>query len=236
MSATADRQLLTKALLVAAIIAILAAVWFLDLTQYLSLEYMQNQLSRFDALRLDHPLLISGAFFFLYVLVAALSIPGAAVLTLLAGGLFGFWWGLGLVSVASTLGALLAFLTARFLLKNWIQDRFSDRLKTFNEGVKRDGKFYLFSVRLVPVFPFFLVNLLMGLTPIKAWSYTWVSWIGMLAGTAVYVNAGTQLSQLKSVSGIFTPVILGSFVLLAVFPWLIKWLFARFSKLPEPSA
>jgi uncharacterized membrane protein YdjX (TVP38/TMEM64 family) len=235
LNSTTSRYL-TKGFLVAAILAILAAVWLLDLTQYLSLEYMQRQLGRFDALRLDHPLLVSGGFFILYVLVAALSIPGAAVLTLLAGGLFGFWWGLGLVSIASTLGALLAFLTARFLLKNWIQDRFSDRLKTFNEGIERDGKFYLFSVRLVPVFPFFLVNLLMGLTPIKAWSYTWVSLVGMLAGTAVYVNAGTQLSQLESVSGIFTPVILGSFVLLAVFPWLIKWLFARFSKLPEASA
>ena len=156
-------------------------------------------------------------FFVIYVLVTAFSLPGAAVMTLVGGALFGLGWGLLLVSFASTIGASLAFLIARSLLRDWVQRRFAGYLTAINQGVEKQGGFYLFTLRLVPVFPFFVINLVMALTPIKLWTFYWVSQIGMLAGTAVYVNAGTQLAQLQSLSGILSPALLGSFILLGLF-------------------
>jgi uncharacterized membrane protein YdjX (TVP38/TMEM64 family) len=152
----------------------------------------------------------------------ALSLPGAALLTLAGGAVFGLLWGVVIVSFASSIGATLAFLISRFLLRDWVQQRFGQRLQAIDEGVKREGAFYLFTLRLVPVFPFFLVNLLSGLTGMKARTFYWVSQLGMLAGTVVYVNAGTQLAKIDSLSGILSPGLLGSFALLGVFPLLAR--------------
>lgn len=212
-----------KKLVVLAILAALAGAFFmLDLHQWLTLEGLKSGLDQFEQWRSQSPLLTAGGFFFLYVVVTALSLPGAAVMTLAAGALFGLWQGLLLVSFASTIGATLAFLVSRYLLRDSVQQRFGSRLAAINRGIERDGAFYLFTLRLVPAFPFFLINLLMGLTPIKAWTFYWVSQIGMLAGTLVYVNAGTQIAQLESLSGILSPDLLISFALLGLFPLLAK--------------
>lgn len=173
------------------------------------------------------------SYFFAYVAITAFSIPGAAVVTLLGAALFGFWTSLVLVSFASTLGATLAFLSSRFLLRDWVQSKFGDKLKAINQGVAKDGAFYLFSLRLIPVFPFFLINLLMGLTPITTARFYLISQIGMLPGTAVYLNAGTQLAQIDSLSGIVSPSVLVSFALLGLFPIIAKWLMAKFKRTPQ---
>ncbi|MDP3439527.1 MAG: FAD-dependent oxidoreductase, partial [Azonexus sp.] len=162
------------------------------------------------------------AYFFVYVVATALSFPGATLLTLAGGAIFGLLWGTVIVSFASTIGATLAFLISRFLLRDWVAGRFGQRLVAIDAGVKREGAFYLFTLRLVPVFPFFLVNLLFGLTAMKTRTYYWVSQLGMLAGTVVYVNAGTQLAKLDSLSGILSPGLLGSFVLLGIFPLMAR--------------
>ncbi|MEP3350057.1 MAG: FAD-dependent oxidoreductase [Marinomonas sp.] len=205
------------------IIAVLAAVFFyFDLHKLLTLDGLKSGLDTFEAWRAESPLLISGAFLVLYVIVTALSLPGAAIMTLAAGALFGLGWGLLIVSFASSIGATLAFLVSRYLLQDMVQKRFGDRLKAFNEGIEKEGAFYLFTLRLVPIFPFFLINLLMGLTTIRAFTFYWASQLGMLAGTFVFVNAGTQLGQLESLSGILSPPLLLSFVLLGVFPLIAK--------------
>ena len=216
-----------KALLLAIIAALIASYFVFDLGQYFSLGYIKEQQSAFDALYQDNPALILGGFFALYVIVTALSLPGAAIMTLAAGALFGFWIALALVSFASSAGATLAFLASRFLFHDTVQNRFGERLKKLNEGVKKEGAFYLFTLRLVPVVPFFIINLVMGLTPIKARTFYWVSQVGMLAGTAVYVNAGTQLGQIDSLGGLLSPELLGAFVLLGIFPWIAKAIMAR---------
>jgi uncharacterized membrane protein YdjX (TVP38/TMEM64 family) len=172
-----------------------------------------------DALYAARPLAVIFGYFLIYVAVTALSIPGAAIMTLAGGALFGVLAGTLIVSFASTIGATLAFLASRYLFRDWVQTRFGDRLSGVNEGVARDGAFYLFSLRLVPVFPFFAVNLLMGLTPIRTWTYYWVSQIGMLLGTIVYVNAGTQLASIQSLRDIASPVLLASFAALGLLPW-----------------
>ena len=211
-----------KLLILAAIAAVAVAFFMLDLHQWLTLEGLKSGLGRFESWRSEAPLLTAGGFFLLYVIVTALSLPGAAVMTLAGGALFGLWQGLLLVSFASTIGATLAFLVSRYLLQSWVQSRFGNRLSAINRGIERDGAFYLFTLRLVPAFPFFLINLLMGLTPIKARTFYWVSQVGMLAGTLVYVNAGTQIAQLESLSGILSPDLLISFALLGLFPLLAK--------------
>ncbi len=212
-----------KKLLVLVTIAATAGTFFvLDLHHWLTLEGLKSGLDQFEQWRSQSPLLMAGGFFFLYVVVTALSLPGAAVMTLAAGALFGLWQGLLLVSFASSIGATLAFLVSRYLLRDAVQQRFGSRLAAINRGIERDGAFYLFTLRLVPAFPFFLINLLMGLTPIKAWTFYWVSQIGMLAGTFVYVNAGTQIAQLETLSGILSPDLLISFALLGLFPLLAK--------------
>ncbi len=211
-----------KAFLLIAIAALVFGFFYFDLDQILTLEGLKNGLAEFETRRTAQPLLVGGGFLLLYILVTALSLPGAAVMTLAAGALFGLLWGTVIVSFASTIGATLAFLVSRYLLHDTVQKRFGERLKPINEGVKKDGSFYLFTLRLVPVFPFFLINLLMGLTPIRALTFYWVSQVGMLAGTLVYVNAGTQLAQLDSLSGILSPSLLLSFALLGLFPLIAK--------------
>ncbi|SEA97207.1 FAD-dependent oxidoreductase [Marinobacterium iners] len=211
-----------KRLILAILAAVAGAFFMLDLHHWLTLEGLKSGLGQFEQWRSQFPLLMAGGFFLLYVVVTALSLPGAAVMTVAAGALFGLLQGTLLVSFASTIGATLAFLVSRYLLRDAVQQRFGSRLAAINRGIERDGAFYLFTLRLVPAFPFFLINLLMGLTPIKAWTFYWVSQIGMLAGTLVYVNAGTQIAQLESLSGILSPDLLISFALLGLFPLLAK--------------
>ncbi len=204
-------------------IAILIAIFFLfDLQRFLTLEYLKNQQQAFAEFYAGNRALTIGLYFFLYVLVTALSLPGAAIMTLAGGALLGFWTALVTVSFASTIGATLAFLVSRFLLHDWVQARFGDKLKAINDGIEREGPFYLFTLRLVPVFPFFVINLVLGLTPMRAMTFYWVSQIGMLPGTVVYVNAGTQLGQLESAAGILSPGIIISFALLGIFPLVAK--------------
>jgi len=205
------------------LLLLLVGIFFaLDLGQYLNLEYLKSRHADLVSWRDADPFQMALVFFLVYVVVTAVSLPGAAVMTLAVGAIFGLFWGTVLVSFASTLGATLAFLIARFVLHDSVQNRFGDRLKPLNQGVEKDGAFYLFGLRLVPIFPFFIINLVMGLTPIRTWTYAWVSQVGMLAGTIVFVNAGTQLARIDSLSGILSPGLLFSFVLLGVFPFIAK--------------
>ena len=200
----------------------LAAWWLFDLGSMLQFETLQQRIGDLRHWYASNPLLAGLVYFVVYVLVTALSLPGAAVMTLAGGALFGFWYALLLVSFASSIGATLSFLVSRILLRDWVQGRFGRQLEAVNAGFDRDGAFYLFSLRLVPLFPFFLINLLMGLLPIRVVTFYVVSQLGMLPGTAVYVAAGTQLAQLDSLSGIVSPGLLGSFLLLALFPYLAR--------------
>ena len=211
-----------KILLLAAVAAAIALFFVFDLHQRLSLQGLKAGIAPLLAWREAAPWQAAFAFFGLYVLVTACSLPGATILTLGAGALFGVGWGLLLVSFASSLGATLAFLVSRYVLRDWVQQRFQERLKTINDGVEKEGAFYLFSLRLLPVFPFFLINLLMGITRMPVLQFYGVSQVGMLAGTWVFVNAGTQLAQIDRVQDIASPTLLASFTLLGVFPWVAK--------------
>lgn len=207
-------------LLIITLFAVAIAAFFLfDLGQYLTLDALKAQQAAIAEGYAANPLLVIALFFLVYIAVTALSLPGAAIMTLAAGAIFGLVTGTIIVSFASSIGATLAFLASRTVLHDWVQAKFGDRLKAINEGVERDGAFYLFSLRLVPVFPFFLVNLLMGLTPIRTATYYWVSQVGMLLGTIVYVNAGTQLARIENLSDIASPALLLSFAALGLLPW-----------------
>ncbi len=216
----------SKLLLLSIIVIAIAGFFLAGIDQYFSLAGARSLQADVLVWRAEQPLLLAVIMFAVYIAIAALSLPGAAVMTLLVGASFGLGWGLLIVSFASSLGATLAFLMTRYILRDSVQARFGDRLQTVNDGVERDGMFYLFSLRLVPVFPFFLINMLMGLTPIKTRQFYWVSQLGMLPGTVIFVNAGSQLSELNSLSGILSPMLLASFVLLGVFPFVAKWLLA----------
>ncbi|MGC4366328.1 FAD-dependent oxidoreductase [Hydrogenophaga sp. R2] len=202
--------------------AVVLFVWA-DLGRFLNLQALKEAQGQLEALRSQHPLGLAAAYFAVYVAATALSVPGATVITLAGGALFGLWWGVLIVSFASTLGATLAFLASRFLLRDAVQARFGQRLAEIERGIERDGAFYLLSLRLIPVVPFFLINLLMGLTRMRAGTFYAVSQIGMLPGTLVYVNAGTQLATIGSLRDVLSPALLGSLVLLGVFPWLARW-------------
>jgi len=213
---------LKKILLLLALLGAVAAFFALGLNRYFSLDAAKSAQADIAGLYATQPWMVAGVFFAVYVAVTALSLPGAAIMTLLAGALFGLWVGTLIVSFASSLGALLAMLSARYLLRDSVKSRFGARLADIDKGVARDGALYLFTLRLVPVFPFFAVNLLMGLTAMRAGTFYGVSQLGMLAGTLVFVNAGTQLAQINSLQGILSPGLLGSFVLLGVFPLIAK--------------
>jgi uncharacterized membrane protein YdjX (TVP38/TMEM64 family) len=215
-----------KALLVLFAVSALASYFVFDLGQYLSLENFKAQQAEILAAKNAYPLIFIAGFFLTYVTITGLSIPGAAIMTLIAGALFGLVIGIVVVSFASTIGATLAFLGSRYVLRDWVQSKFGERLKAIDDGLAKDGAFYLFTLRLIPVFPFFVINLLMGLTRIRTWTFFWVSQLGMLAGTIVYVNAGTQISQVESTAGLLSPTLIGSFVLLALFPWAARGLLA----------
>ncbi len=212
---------------IAVLVAIGAAIalWVsFDLGSYLRFEEIKARMGDFRAYYAEHPWSTGAIYFVLYVVVTGLSLPGAAVMTLAGGALFGFWYGLLLVSFASSVGATLACFVSRVLLRDWVQNRFKRQFRSVNAGFERDGAFYLFGLRLVPIFPFFVINLVMGVLPISLWRFYWVSQVGMLAGTAVYVNAGTQLGQLEGLGGILSLDLLLSFALLAVFPLMARWL------------
>ena len=200
------------------LMAAVAAYFVFDLGQYFTLDFFKARQQAFESYYTANPARAIGIFFGIYVLVTALSLPGAAILTLAGGALFGLVAGTLIISFASTLGATLAFLASRYLLRDWLRKRFRARFDDIDAGVARDGAFYLFTLRLVPLFPFFLVNLLMGLTSMRVATYYWVSQLGMLAGTLAFVNAGTQLAGIASVSGILSPAVLGSFVVLGILP------------------
>ena len=212
----------SRTLLLIVIASAIAAFFYFDGQRYLTLDMLKSQQATIAAFRDEHAALSFAVYGLIYITVTALSLPGAAILTLAGGAIFGLLWGAIIVSFASSIGATLAFLAARFLFKDSIQARFGDRLKAINEGIARDGAFYLFTLRLVPLFPFFVINLLMGLTTLKTTTFYWVSQLGMLAGTLVYVNAGTQLAKIESVSDILSPALVGSFALLGVFPLIAK--------------
>jgi len=209
-------------ILVLVIAALAAAFFTFNLGHYFTLDYLKSQRDAIETYRSANPLLAVAVFFVVYVAVTALSLPGAAIMTLAAGAIFGLLWGTVIVSFASTIGATGAFLVTRYVLRDAVQSRYGDRLKTINAGIEKDGAFYLFTLRLVPAFPFFLINLLLGLTAMPARTFFWVSQIGMLAGTIVYVNAGTQLARLTSLKGILSPGLLGAFVLLGIFPLIAR--------------
>lgn len=211
-----------KALILLGVIVLVGAFFAFDLQRYLTLTALKARQEAFHAYYASHRLLTLLAYFLIYVAVTALSLPGATIMTLAGGTLFGFWPALVVISFASSIGATLAFLVSRFLLRAWVQSRFRDRLAALNAGIEREGAFYLFTLRLVPLFPFFVINLVMGLTSMRAATFYWVSQVGMLAGTAVYVNAGTQMGQLESLSGILSPGLLFSFILLGIFPLIAR--------------
>ena len=204
-------------------VLVVAFLWF-DLGRYLDLEHLKARQADIDAFYHEHPVMVLAAYFAAYVAITGLSLPGAAIMTLAGGAVFGLLWGTVVVSFASTLGATVAFVVSRYVLRDAIQRRYGDRLKTINAGVEREGGFYLFTMRLVPAFPFFVINLVMGLTPMRTLTFAWVSQAGMLPGTLVYVNAGTQLGRIESLQGILSPMLIGSFVLLGVFPLVAKWI------------
>ena len=204
------------------VLLLVTGFFVFDLGRFLSLDYLKQSQTTFAEIYARQPLLVAGSYFAVYVAVTALSFPGATIMTLAGGAIFGLGWGLLLVSFASSLGATLAFLTARFVLRDTLQTRFSQRLDEINRGIDKDGAFYLFTLRLVPLVPFFVINLVMGLTRMKALTFYAVSQLGMLAGTAVFVNAGTQLAKIDSLRGILSPALIGSFVLLGVFPLIAR--------------
>lgn len=216
-----------RRLILLALIAVIIAAYFLSgAHQVLTLETLQAEQARFRAWLAAEPLTVAGGFFLIYVVMAGLSLPGATLLTLLGGALFGFGWGLLIISFASTLGATLAALIARTLAQKPLERRFTTQLARINAGIKREGAFYLFTLRLIPLFPFFVINLVVGLTRMRLWTFYWVSQVGMLPGTAVYVNAGRELGNLESISGILSPTLIASFALIGLFPWLARGLVA----------
>ena len=217
-----------KLVIVAVILVFIAAFWALDLGRFFNFEYIKGQQQALADQVATAPFLSSAVYFIIYVAVAALSLPGAVILTLLGGALFGLWKGLLLVSFASSIGATLAFLVSRYLLRDSIKSRFGRQLGPIDEGMARDGPFYLFTLRLVPAFPFFVVNLLMGLTSIGTGVFYLISQLGMLPGTFVFVNAGTQLAQLSSPADVLSPGLLFSFALLGIFPLVAKWIIDMF--------
>ncbi|MCD4715500.1 MAG: TVP38/TMEM64 family protein [Desulfobacterales bacterium] len=204
--------------IIAGVIVLIVVFKILELDRFLSLSYLKSSQESFAGLYSRHRVMVIGAYMLIYVLVTALSLPGAAVLTLAGGALFGLLVGTVVISFASTIGATLACLFSRFLLRDWVQKRFGDKLKTINLGIENEGAFYLFTMRLIPAFPFFVINLLMGLTRMRLFTFYWVSQVGMLAGTIVYVNAGKELAKIDSLSGILSPGLIISFVILGLFP------------------
>ncbi len=213
---------LNKIVIVLGIIVLVAVFKIFNLGDYLTLTYIKESQEKFQVIYSDNRAAVIGSYMLIYILVTSLSLPGAVVMTLAGGAFFGLVVGTVVVSFASTIGATLACFVSRFILRDWIQRRFGEKLKTVNAGVEKEGAFYLFTVRLIPVFPFWLINLVMGLTSMRLVTFYWVSQLGMLAGTVVFVNAGKELAKIDSLSGILSPMLILSFVLLGLFPIITK--------------
>ncbi len=224
-----NKNVAKRIVVVTVIVGLVVIFKVLGLGQYFTLSYVKASHEKFAALYSDHRLMVIAVFMAIYILVTSLSLPGAAIMTLAAGALFGLLIGTIVVSFASTMGATLACFISRFILRDWVQRKFGDKLKTVNEGIEREGAFYLFTLRLIPIFPFWLINLVMGLTTIPLRTFYWVSQVGMLAGTIVYVNAGKELAKINSLSGILSPGLILSFVLLGLFPIAAKKLLSLFT-------
>ena len=227
---TVNTKHLKKILIASAVIVLIAVFELSGLGRYFSLSYLKSSQREFAALYEGHRALIIAGYMTVYILVTSLSLPGAAIMTLAGGALFGILTGTVIVSFASSIGATLACFVSRSVLRDWVQDRFGDRLKTVNAGIEREGAFYLFSLRLIPVFPFWLINLVMGLTKMPLHTFYWVSQIGMLPGTIIYVNAGGELAKINSLSGILSPGLILSFVLLGLFPIAAKKLIGLYRR------
>ncbi len=240
MASKKNNSWLGKAAVAGLLVVGFFAFRYFELGQYLSLDYLKASQAKFHQLYQSHRFAVIAVYMGIYIAVTALSLPGAAVMTLAGGGLFGMIVGTLTVSFASTIGATLACAVSRFLLRDWVQGKFGDKLAAVNAGIEKEGAFYLFSLRLVPVFPFFVINLLMGLTRMRLFTFFWVSQLGMLAGTVVYVNAGRQLARIDSLSGILSPGVLVSFAVLGLFPISVKKLLAfykrRFRKVEQTAA
>jgi uncharacterized membrane protein YdjX (TVP38/TMEM64 family) len=213
---------LKKVVILIFIAVLILAVKVFHLDQYLTLSYLKGSLDKLKALYENHRLMIIAGYFIVYVLTTSLSLPGASPLGIAGGALFGFWTATLVVSFASTIGATLACLVSRYLLRDWIQSKFGDKIAKINEGIEKEGAFYLFTLRLIPVFPFWMINLAMGLTKISLIKFYWVSQIGMLPGTIVFVNAGKELAKIDSLKGIFSPGLIISFALIGIFPIAVK--------------
>ncbi|MDD5760059.1 MAG: TVP38/TMEM64 family protein [Desulfobulbaceae bacterium] len=233
--AGSNTKIINKLVIIGAILLGIAAFRYFDLGQYLTLSYIKASQEKFQLLYLSHQVLVIASYMGIYIAVTALSLPGAVVLTLAGGALFGLVIGTITVSFASTIGATIACLVSRFLLREWVQNRFGDRLATINNGIESEGAFYLFSLRLVPIFPFFVINLVMGLTKMRLFTFFWVSQLGMLCGTIVFVNAGKELAKINSLSGIMSPGLLISFIFLGLFPIGIKKILAIYKKNFRPA-
>lgn len=218
-------------ILIASVIILLTAIFsYLDLSSYLTLSYIKESQAHFQEIYLTNQLLVIASYMLIYIIVTALSLPGAAVMTIGGGALFGLQVGIVAVSISSTVGATLACFFSRFILRDWVDKKLGERLKAINEGVENEGAFYLFTARLIPIFPFFVINLAMGLTKMPLLRFFWVSQLGMLAGTAVYVNAGRELGKIDSLSGILSPGLISSFIILGLFPIIMKRLVALIRK------
>jgi uncharacterized membrane protein YdjX (TVP38/TMEM64 family) len=217
-----------KIVILVIIISLIVAFKVLNLGQYLTLSYLKESLDKFKDLYEKQRVLVIAGYFIIYVLTTSLSLPGASPLGIVGGALFGFWVATLVVSFASTIGATLACFVSRFLLRDWVQSKFSDKITKVNEGIEKEGAFYLFTLRLIPIFPFWMINLVMGLTKMPLSRFYWVSQIGMLPGTMVYVNAGKELAKIESIKGIFSPSLIISFALLGIFPIAVKKLVALY--------
>jgi len=219
-------QFIIGVLLLSAIVAFKV----FDLGQYLTLTYIKTSQAKFALLYAENRLMVIFGYAVIYVLATSLSLPGAVVLTLAGGALLGLWTGTLTVSFASTTGATLACIVSRFILRDWVQAKFSAKLKTVNDGIEKEGASYLFTLRLIPIFPFWLINLVMGLTKMPLRRFFWVSQLGMLPGTIVYVNAGKELSKIESLSGILSPGLIISFAILGIFPLVVKKLLSLYRR------
>lgn len=227
----ADRSASLRWIIALLLVAAFVAVWLSGAADFLTVAELKHRQAELQAWTRAHPWQASVIYVGTYATLTALCIPSALVLTIAAGALFGLLHGTALVSVGSTTGATLAFLAARFLFRRPLRDRFGGRLEAFDAGVRRDGAFYLLTLRLVPIFPFFMINLLAGLTALRTWTFVWVSMLGMLPTTVAFVLAGTQLGRIRNASDVLSPRLLGALVVIGLLPlllrWLVRWLQAR---------
>ena len=224
------KKVFQKILIGVVLLSAVVAFKVFDLGQYLTLAYIKASQEKFALLYAEHRLMVVLGYGVIYILATSLSLPGAAVLTLAGGALFGLWTGVITVSFASSIGATLACIVSRFILRDWVQAKFGDRLKTVNDGIEKEGAFYLFTLRLIPIFPFWLINLVMGLTKMPLRRFYWVSQVGMLPATIVYVNAGKELAKIESLSGILSPGLIISFAALGIFPLAAKKILSLYRK------